>query len=87
MSAWRGGNVWEWHPVAPRGGAHLRDCLLAALRERSAVGKVVSLDDLLSQHQRMAMMDSARPGDVEVVSLASSSGSSSCSSPAKPSAG
>ena len=50
------------------------------------MGKVVSLDDLLSQHQRMAMMDSARPGDVEVVSLASS-GSSSCSSPAKPSEG
>ena len=77
---------WKWHAIMLEAGAP-KSRLLAAGRDRSAVGKVVSLDDLLSQRQRMAMMDSARPGDVEVVSLASSSGSSSCSSPAKPSDG
>lgn len=51
------------------------------------MGKVVSLDDLLAQRQRMAMMDSARAGDVEVVLLASSASSSSSSSSAKPDEG
>ena len=76
----------EWHPMIVGGPPEPESRLLPALRDRSAVGKVVSLDDLLSERQRMAMMDSARPGDVEVVSLPSSASSSS-SSPAKPNEG
>ena len=51
MSDSRSENLWEWHAIV-LGAGTCKGCLLAALRDRSAVGKVVSLDDLLSQRRR-----------------------------------
>ena len=52
-------------------------------RDRSIVGKVVGLEDLLRQRQSLIEASSARSSEVEVVSLASSSSISRSISPTK----
>ncbi len=52
-------------------------------RDRSIVGKVVGLEDLLRQRQSLIEASSARSSEIEVVSLASSSSISRSNSPNK----